>query len=516
MNEFQKNTALLNAAEIVTEKIYLEGEEIGDAMLPKLVKRVSLEPTIEHDEVQQNNLYTLHNDAGECLYVSPFLEPSINENVTIRRKRIWWRGGVRRPRWWFLPIVLPAHPGGRRRRRRRLLTYNINYYYSALTNPSYVTLKQIPVNNNKIDWRSYSVTSTKYTFQGTGLIIVRTSFPKTTDATGMYSQCSKLKEFYGRRYVSCLTTDYMFKDCISLTTYGSGAAKAFPIVTSAKEMFRNCKSLKNIEIEMPLVTNVHGIFRGCTALKNIQGSDFSKVTNAESMFDGCSELTSIYNGWTGAEIQDADYAFYGCAKLTSPKVTGFPKLETAVSMYYGAGLTGSLDLTCNELLNGTSMFQKCTGLTSVTTLGKFEKLTNGKQMFAQCTGIQSADVNFNMLENGTNMFYGCSSLTTLHSVSFPKLQTGLGMFGGCRLDAASIQKILDALKLTGGMPETYNGQTNGMVIGCDSSLKNNNSWRLSVGLPSEYTTDDKELIKVDVVTPQNGNPSTITVRCTWN
>ena len=57
MNEFLKNTASLTAAEITTNKIYLEGEEIGDAMLPKLVKRASLTPIVEDGIVKENIYY---------------------------------------------------------------------------------------------------------------------------------------------------------------------------------------------------------------------------------------------------------------------------------------------------------------------------------------------------------------------------------------------------------------------------------------------------------------------------
>lgn len=521
MNEFQKNTAHLNAAEIITEKIYLEGEEIGDAMLPKLVKRVQLSPMIDHEEVVQNNLYTLHNDAGECVYASPFLEPGINEDVTIRRRRIWkiiWGGGGgRRPRWYFLPIALPAHPGGRRRRRRRAsLRYNINNLYSALTTPSYVTLKVIPPNNFKIDWRSHLVTSTRYTFQGTGLRIVRKSFPKTKDATGMYSQCAKLEEFYGSNYRSCLTTDYMFKDCVALRKFGSDTPNAFSSSTSAKEMFRGCKNLKTIELNMPHASNVTGIFRGCTSLQNIEGSNFSGVTNMESMFDGCKSLTKVYSGWKPSSVTRANYAFYDCIKLTSPTISEYKVLEQGVATYYGSGLAGTLNLACNELLNGTSMFQKCASLTAVTTSSKFNKLQIGKQMFAQCTGLQTTELNFPALTDGTNMFAGCTSLTSVTSVHFPKLQTGLGMFRDCKLDATSVESILAALRASGGMPTYYNGLSNGVVIGCDANLKGNTEWRTSIGLPATYTNDDSEIITLQVTAPANGNPSTISVRCTWN
>lgn len=512
MNEFLKNTASLTAAEITTNKIYLEGEEIGDAMLPKLVKRASLTPIVEDGVVKENNYYTLHNDAGTCLYTSPYMRNEEDEKIT----RLFPSTNPKRWYWMTIGAGTSKRKGGKRK-KENVKTYkvNIDHEYDAFVNPRYKALHYVPKQSLRL-WKSQTVESARYAFAETGLYYCATNFQKLTDAIGMFANCEELEKFTSKNFRSCTNASHMFRGCIKLEYLGIDTETAFTNLENATEMFRGCAILPEARLKMDKVETAEGMFRGCVMLASVAGSSFQTVSDITSMFDGCVSLQSIDNNSLGGSIEYADYAFYDCQVLTRSPRNDFKMLKSAKAMFYNSGLTGNLSINCSELTNAQSMFQKCKNLTSMTSSTNFKKVNNGKQMFAQCSGLTSAEVNFPELEDGTNMFNGCSSLTTLTNVSFPKLKTGLGMFVGCKLNAASIELIINAVKKTEGMAAQYDGMTNGVVIGCDSSLKSNSSWRTSVGLPSSYTTDDNEVITVNVASPASGYPSTVLIRFIWN
>lgn len=512
MNEFLKNTASLTAAEITTNKIYLEGEEIGDAMIPKLVKRASLTPIVEDGIVKENNYYTLHNDAGTCLYTSPFMRYEENESIS----RLFPATNPKRWYWMTIGAGTSKRKGGKRKKENvKQYKLNIDHEYDAFVNPRYKALHYVPKQSLRL-WKAQTVESARYAFAETGLYYCATNFQKLTDAAGMFTNCEELEKFTSKNFRSCTDARHMFRGCIKLEYLGIDTETAFTNLENATEMFRGCAILPEAKLKMDKVETAEGMFRDCVMLASVAGSSFQSVTDITSMFDGCVSLQTIDSTCLGNSIKYGDYAFFSCQALTHSPLNEFALLESAKSMFYNSGLTGNLSIKCNELIDASSMFQSCKSLTSITSTNNFNKVNNGKQMFAQCTGLVSADVNFPKLENGTNMFRGCSNLAALSNVSFPKLKTGEGMFGACKLNAASAELIIDALKKTEGMPAQYNGTTNGMVIGCDASLKTNSSWRTSIGLPASYTSDDKEVITVNVTSPASGMPSTILVRFTWN
>ena len=67
------------------------------------------------------------------------------------------------------------------------------------------------------------------------------------------------------------------------------------LLTSTSSMFRNCSSLKSIDLSSFNTSNVNNMrcmFDGCSSLQSIDLSSFntSNVKDMRSMFDGCSSL----------------------------------------------------------------------------------------------------------------------------------------------------------------------------------------------------------------------------------
>ena len=111
-----------------------------------------------------------------------------------------------------------------------------------------------------------------------------------------------------------------------------------------------------------------------------------------------------------------DYAFYGCASLTSVTI---PAVTSIGSVAFG----GCISLVIVSLPAATSIgdyaFQYCSTLASVT---MNSVKTIGAGAFQYCSTLASVTMN-SVTGIGSNTFHGCTLLTT---VSIPASVTGIG------------------------------------------------------------------------------------------
>ena len=78
------------------------------------------------------------------------------------------------------------------------------------------------------------------------------------------------------------------------------------------------------------------------------------------------------------------------------------------------------------------------------------KLTNGNNMFFGKTHFTSVLLDFPELIDGSSMFQDCSNLTTFgtETLNIEKLENGSNMFKGCHISVTSLEYILGALERT--------------------------------------------------------------------
>lgn len=99
-------------------------------------------------------------------------------------------------------------------------------------------------------------------------------------------------------------------------------------LTSAKDMFQDCKGLQSIDTSaFKNVTNAAGMFRGCESLQSIDTSVFTNVTNAMSMFSGCASLRSIDTS-VFTSIRDAGGMFFNCPNIKTYIPSGNPGIDS--------------------------------------------------------------------------------------------------------------------------------------------------------------------------------------------
>lgn len=509
-----------NIEELKTNSLYLEGQPISDAILPKLVHRVSLSPEMNQDgQLEKRVYYTLHNDAGTCLYASPYFR----DGLSTRRVRFFF--GKRQPERWFMWIVGGGGPFGPRPvdDDDDWEIVDIDHEYDGET-----TLRLIP-RQSECYWKGRNVITARYAFARTGLVKVYKNFPKVRDTQGMFCECPNLKSFHSRDFKKSKNTSHMFRDCPVLDRFCSyDSRKVFKRTKNCNYMFKGCKALPEIILSIAYATTAKEMFRDCTSLHTAL-LYCPNIITMDSMFDTCTNLSefstaksSVINSPVNLNaVETATYAFYDCKKLSKFNCKKMLNLRDAKFMFYGCTKLNNVSTIFSSLVDGKGMFQNCTSLTTMRTDDaiQFQYLTNGKQMFANCTSLQSFKLNMPSLQDGTNMFRGCTSLTTITMTSFQNLNTGLAMFaGGVKLDKASCIDLGNELRLNKATwASVVDGQRNGIGIGVDANLKDDAEVREALGLnstPSEPVSGLGENEEAGEIT--NSVQSKILTRITWN
>ena len=73
-----------------------------------------------------------------------------------------------------------------------------------------------------------------------------------------------------------------------------------------------------------------------------------------------------------------------------------------------------------------------------------EKITNADGMFYNCSALTSFSGKLSSLKTNYYMFADCINLTSFYS-DLSNLRGGFNMFRGCKLDGASVAKILSSI-----------------------------------------------------------------------
>lgn len=162
--------------------------------------------------------------------------------------------------------------------------------------------------------------------------------------------------------------------------------------------------------------------------------------------------SGAYPGWVGYieyddETGEAIAADYSGLEMggTVPNSLRFNKIK------FRGDWKGSI----GKFANGSNMFYQCSNLTSFS--GDLSSLTDGTSMFNGCTNLSSFTSDLSSLTNCPNMFSYCSNLTSFNA-DLPSLIDGGSMFSGCKLDAASVERILNTI------PEYTDGSSHTLAM----------------------------------------------------
>ena len=210
-----------------------------------------------------------------------------------------------------------------------------------------------------------------------------------------------------------------FRGCTGLISVTIGNS-----VTSIEYgTFENCTSLTSIIIP-DSATSIGGYaFEDCTGLTSIIIPD-SVTSIGNSAFSGCTNLTNITipDGVTSI----GSSAFYRCVDLTSIII---PDNITSISssVFERCGLT-SIIIPDSVTSIDSYAFEECTSLTSVTIPNSVTSI--GGRVFAGCGSLKSLTIPNSVTSIGEYAFSDCRSLT---NISIPNSITAIkyGTFSGC-------------------------------------------------------------------------------------
>ena len=189
--------------------------------------------------------------------------------------------------------------------------------------------------------------------------------------------------------------------------------------TIAAGAFYYCESLTDVTVPAS-VTRIGGnAFREYTALKVLQ---FHGTNEQWRAIEGCGTVAVPY-------IQCSD------GGVGVKEVPAYLKLYGTKVMGYADGLPENLVIPDGVTEIGSSAFQNCKSLVSVTLPASVTSIEDGSYRddgaFSRCTNLTSITIGDGMTSIGDYAFYCCTSLT---SVTIPASVTSIGetAFGECR------------------------------------------------------------------------------------
>lgn len=291
-----------------------------------------------------------------------------------------------------------------------------------------------------------------FTFGFGGTAVESVSFPpmpnlKTTLRMFISSKI-KTFDFKAFDFSSVIQADYMFNSCKIESADMSDVY--MPCVTSIKDFFCGCNSLKSLNLSnfhIPNEIDMSEFCTNCSALEDVTLTNLNvpKCTSLEKFFYSCVSLTSIdMSNLSFPNCTTIDNIFFACTKLKDINMSGI-QFEKLKSFHLGGiGNVETLDLS-NATVNGfsglgCSIVRNYNGdettLKKVSLNGFSSDCTHFNYAFNYQKSLESADVRNMNLPNATyisSMFSYCESLKELDFSGsyFPKAFEAASLFSYC-------------------------------------------------------------------------------------
>jgi hypothetical protein len=164
-------------------------------------------------------------------------------------------------------------------------------------------------------------------------------FTSLTSANAMFTDCASLKVASVQTSTSLLDVSQMFQSCLNLrsitglvtssvtnfTSFLSGCNRLpelpATLDTSSGQLlnsaFANCRSFREISIDISSATNMTNTFQNCTAVRRITlTGNSASLTTLSSTFSNCSSLDEVSLFNTSA-VQNFSAVFLNCHSLKS-------------------------------------------------------------------------------------------------------------------------------------------------------------------------------------------------------
>ena len=200
---------------------------------------------------------------------------------------------------------------------------------------------------------------------------------------------------------------------------------------NGKSGFQGCTNLRRVVLPDETTSFGENAFKDCTALEEfVVGAGCDSI--GWTAFQNCSALSTFTVPANSAIKTINPGAFMNCSSLTRFPFENCPLLETVNNnAFRGTGLSAADMSQCPKIKSfGSSVFQDCTALASVTFPADCPVTSIGASFFQNCTALTTVDLSIcsNLTVIGNGAFSGCkalsrvdlpSSLTSLTSSAYP-------------------------------------------------------------------------------------------------
>ena len=169
-------------------------------------------------------------------------------------------------------------------------------------------------------------------------------------------------------------------------------------------LFKDCSSLKTVQIPEAVKTISEGAFENCTLLETVHLPDGIEVIG-NNAFYGCESLSSI--DLPNKITTIGDYSFGHCTALTSVKL---PESMTHLGKGSFSDCTSLSDIEIGKNITsiGDRTFSSCNRIEEITIPDGVESI--GESAFRGCINLLMIRLGKNLSFIGKDAFYGCSSL----------------------------------------------------------------------------------------------------------
>ena len=466
MSKNLTGSATIQATNADINSLTYKGSNVSDSLPSELVHRTSLHPTYVNGKLEKRVHYSLHNDASDCVSVSPIMKMEIyNGEIkdTVPNSPL----DFEEPPYQIVPqdasfvepdtdknIVIPG--GGPSYPSVNNGATNFDNYADLLFTTSVVTHQPMRWKPKNVESRS-EVTQ----FYENYSLMETAKYAMASTRSIENKKGRKIKDFYGRLLNGFGMYNKSNIMTVELTT---------PVMTEGSSMFEAAPHLTSIHLDAHHLMTAIAMCKGCISLTEFVLTEevypiedtFYPLTDISYMFQGCRKLQSV-TFQTTSNIQHIDHTFDGCnhphvvsMEKEENNLPAFRNVQTATYTFANSGwetlsyyFPNAVD--CSHMMENAKRLKKigdnsnlskmttaeymCSGCKSLVAdyINEYPKLTNARGMYSGCYSLKTIHPKYTVLEEGSELFKDCKLLTKVNfKGKFPALKNANEMFRGCK------------------------------------------------------------------------------------
>lgn len=234
---------------------------------------------------------------------------------------------------------------------------------------------------------------------------------------GAFKGCVNLKEVMIKNLKN-LKTGELFSGCTKLERV-TLAGPGLETVTVDRDAFKDCGSLKSLDIRAEITSVGQEAFCNCRSLTDVP--DFTNLASiGASAFKNCEGLSHmIVMGFLESIGEEAFYGCTGLKQIYIRQMQAWP-YNAEEEQYQGQALR---------------VFYGCTSLESIVVEELEEPVSIGREMFYNCSSLHTLIFPQGIKRINYHGFYGCGSLRSLPDLSSLE-SVSYAAFEGCGIEEA--------------------------------------------------------------------------------